>query len=158
MNLARYEELERAQNGVARKVLDIVPQQEAWTAQQIHSESARLGRHLERRVLDGCLIKLVEAGLVREPQPGRFQRVTPRPTLVRTEAHEAPPVVDSPAPPGPMERRAALAAELRQLSADAEALATRVDDVAVEVEEEMQKLREEGGNLRKLKDLLKSLD
>lgn len=171
MNPARYQELERSQSGVAKKVLAAMPLQEPWSIQKVMTELMRQGHHIEHRVVLGCVSGLLDSGLIREPSRGTYVRVRVRPTIVEpkvaldvTSLVAASPtgsIAPAAVPPrkeeGHMDKLAALAADLRKLSADAATLAGRVDDVAVEVEEAMQKLRDDGGKLNALRELLKGV-
>jgi hypothetical protein len=168
MNHGRQQELERGLNGVAKKVLALVPIQEPWEPSRIHREALREGHHIERRVVDGCLSALVSSGLVREPSPGVFIRIRPKPIAVPEFKETTTPmgVLTAPATvtqheprkEGTLDKLAQLAGDLRKLSNEAAHLASRVEDAAVEVEEERLRLREEAGKMRELKALLKSLD
>jgi hypothetical protein len=76
LSIARQRVLLSSQTAVAKKVFELVPIQEAWTAQEIQGALQRATRSsMDFRLLGGCLNTLKEAGLVAEPKPGHFERV-----------------------------------------------------------------------------------
>ena len=167
MNNVRLAEIERSITGVAKKVLAAVPAASTWTLREIHSELSRSGTNVERRVMDGCVNSLKESGLVREPEAGKFIRVLPK---VKDEPSAAPQLASMPAISGrvdvtgaqhrsqePLDELAECAAAVRDLAKVAIALASRIEEVAVGVEERTLAIREESAKLRQLQELLKSL-
>lgn len=163
--------LEGGLNGVAKKVLDAVPIEEPWTRGSIYGELLRNGRTIEHRVIDGCLSKLKDIGLVREPSPGMWMRVKARPKLesvptikeptpaahaVKQETQVAEPTQE-PKTKDAVDRLADLAESMRTLSKLAEETARQLDAVALEVVDQLDKASQDGARLRQLQALLKGL-
>lgn len=76
MTPAKYQSALNSQSAIAKKVLEMVPIQEAWSRNEIASNLRRVTKSSpDVAVLDGCLIRLKDAGLIRERQTGLYQRV-----------------------------------------------------------------------------------
>lgn len=162
MNESRMQELERGLNNQAQKVLDVVPIEEPWEAKKIQLELARLNKHTERRVIDGCLVHLISMSLVKEPKPGHFQRVASKPKVeaaspIKVVPALQPPraVAPSPVAPEPLDEFGACAVALRQLSIDASKLADRIEAAALAAEDRVQVHLADSTKLRQLQALLK---
>jgi hypothetical protein len=171
MQAAKMERIEKSVSGIARKVLDAVPVSEPWPASKIIGEMVRMtSSSPDFKIVMGCLSTLADQGLVREPKKGEFQRVKPRPALSAvstpdglaeepTEPTEPTKLADDLplAPAEPMDRLASLAGTLRELSAKVTAMAKEVEDVALSVEERIQRIHADTEKLRQLQSLLKSI-
>lgn len=162
MNESRVQELERGLNNQAQKVLSAVPIEQAWEPKQIHAELARINRHTERSVVDGCLLHLKAIGLVKETKPGHWLRVSARPKAETQPAikigpalQRAPAESPPPAPVDPLDELGACAAALRQLACDANSLADRLDAAAIAAEDRVQAHLADSNKLRQLQALLK---
>lgn len=75
MKESRQQQLLQGNTGLAKKVFEFVPMQEAWSAQTINqamrtSSSTTAAHHAVR----ACLGDMKDQGLIREPKPGYFQR------------------------------------------------------------------------------------
>ena len=94
------------QTAIARKVFDFVPIQDAWAANKIVSEMIRCGLpRIDFRTIEGCLHRLKDAGLVKEPERGAFQRVMPRteaPKVQLQVCSSTGPAPGSPTPATPL--------------------------------------------------------
>lgn len=163
MNYAKQQAAEKNLTGIARKVLDCVPIQEAWTSAQIQSELRRNGVTPERRIVEGCLDSLKSYKLVREPIQGQFQRVPARQKMdikqselvALTEETKVfmPAQIQTRAPDiakDPLSRMAELSKALRSIAAEAE-------DIALEMEARAHQLQNDTAKLRQLQQLLKGL-
>lgn len=171
MNASKLARVESGLNTMARKVLEAVPKKEVWTKSQIARELHRSGSSSAGRdVVDGCLNTLKESGLIREPEHGSFIRVSTRePTVVTVtkkpfttptakEENEPMPTIptraDAAAPVSPepdtLSRLANLGALLRRA-------ADECDAIALDVESRVQAAKQDGEQLRQLKQLLKSI-
>ena len=166
MTAARIRILENQQTGVAKKVYGAVPINEAWPSRQIVMELSRQGQVRDFSIIEGCLNTLKEIGLIKEPSPGHFQRVKPKPTIEKeTDAMATKPlnpVIPSTSPvkgepTEPMDRLVAIGTKLRGLSQTFIELAEDIDEAALAFEEKASCNDEELAKLRQLKGLLKSL-
>jgi len=166
MNAARLAELENGITAAAKKVLDVVPITEAWAGKQIHLELTRQGRSVDRSHVDGCLQSLKERGLVREPDVGMWIRVSAKPKP-KPNLSSVPPVNPSimaqadaaeKAATDPLDRLAALAQSLRDLSKMANNLANEIEAAALDVDARIQAASADGAKLRQLQALLKGLE
>ena len=101
MTPSKLNSLLQGQTNLARKVFEVVPIREAWPAIQIRNALKEVERsNADLRVLRGCLGALREAGLVREPETGMFQRADIRtPTLDPERKHPCPKQHPVPGPP-----------------------------------------------------------
>jgi len=169
MNANKLARIESGLNTMARKVLEAVPMQEAWTKAQIAVELRRLGCGAARDVLEGCLATLTDSGLVKEPQRGSFIRVavrqitptapatptTPEEPAVQTNIRPIAAAAANDAPAGTsgadtLTRLANLGALLRRA-------ADECDAIALDVETRVQAAGQDGEKLRQLQALLKSI-
>ncbi len=92
---AQYQSKLDSQSAIARKVLTIVPIQEAWTRQQIHTELHRSTQaSIEGRTVDGCLRALTESGLVREHPANHFTQVRPHEKAPKVEGGQAKSIME----------------------------------------------------------------
>ncbi len=162
---ARARALESGLTSGARKVLDAVPIVEQWTPAQIQAHVARAGSAIERRVVDGCLMQIVDAGLAKMPRPGYYQRVPARaePPIDNTKAPNNETYVCSVA--GTLEVAnsgldsfARLAQRLREASQAMASLATEIEELGLETEARIEKAGAATGALRQLRDMLAKVE
>lgn len=167
MNAARLQEAERSLNGAAKKVLDCVPFGDPLSMGRIVGLLAERGQKFDPRVVQGCLAALLDSGLVREAAAGTYQRVAipaKRVTLkvaAPAEPAEAAQAAAGPAPDAPRDTLAKLAdmaAATRAAAADLTQLADRLDDLAIEVEERIQAVKDRTAKLEQLSALLRDLN
>lgn len=171
MNPARMEEATKSLSGIAKHVLDATPKMEVWTTQQICTEIRRAGRNIETTIVMGCLGTLVRQGLVQEKPSGHFIRVMPKqkapppPTLQVVQA-PVPEAAEQPASQaaatpqrddGTLAKLAELSNALRASAESLENFANDLDDVAIEVEERIQKINADSEKLSQLRALLKGI-
>ncbi|MES2973391.1 MAG: hypothetical protein V4757_07270 [Pseudomonadota bacterium] len=154
MNEAKFSMTERSLTHTARKVFESVPIAEAWTRHQITSELTRKGISLSPNVVSGCLDSLRGQGLIREPDRGLFSRVQVRVAAPdpKPEGNVVPITIT--ATPKP---KASPIAILATISKDLRAVADRIDEAALEIEEHQQNQDGETKKLRQLQALLKDL-
>lgn len=149
MTPGRFARLTQGLNGVARKVLEAVPIQEAWTAAQINTELHRVGARMDHQTLEGCLERLRRIKLVSEPAPGAFTRVpvriSDRPDP--DELDEEDTVANSTTP---FDKLAQLTQQMRDL-------AKALEDVALEIQAEIEREQNKTAKLRQLQAALKEL-
>lgn len=152
LSIARQRVLVSNQTAVAKKVFELVPIQEAWTAQQIQGALQRTTRStLDFRLLGGCLNTLKEAGLVAEPQPGHFERVKLR------EAITVPGKTFEPLVPLDITKQATSADLLIELADRARKLANDLEAAASVIREENETNAASLEKLVQLKALFKQL-
>lgn len=164
MNQARLRAAEQSLNGMARKVLDVVPRDESWPVGRICNELARKGSNPDVRVVTGCLSTLRDDGLVREPQPKHFIRVMtkpkPKPELAvmpSVEKTKEENKVRAEETPDPLESLTLLARSARETARQLVDMAADIEGIADKVDKEVQRIREDTGKLRQLKALLKDI-
>ena len=86
MNPSRLHSIEQGLSGVAKKVLDATPIEEAWPAYRIQTEIKRVsGSQIESKTVLGCLSTLVDQGLVKEI--GTRQQTFQRAAIRERSAH-----------------------------------------------------------------------
>lgn len=160
MNQTRVEALLSAQSNTAKRVYEVVPIQEPWSARQVMAEMLRLGKtsRIDQRVLDGCLGALVEAGLVRALPQGMFVRAPVRPSPSRPAPDEAPPPPpEAPLAPGTLAHFSHIAEQLRDLAARANTLAGAIESAALAADERVEQAQAGTEKLRQLKTLLSEI-
>lgn len=170
MNTARLDEAARSISGVAKAVMEATPKTEPWTGPQICGELRRIGKNIETTVVMGCLNTLTKQGLVQEKPAGQFLRVTPKakapppPTLQvvqpkQADAEPAPQPASEPTSTdrGTLTKLAELSTKLRASADELLQFADAIDDVAIEVEERIQKINADSEKLGQLRALLKGI-
>ena len=172
MTPAKLAQAEQSVNGIALKVLEATPKQEPWPLNKIIGELKRQGCSIGPDVALGCLSTMAKTGLVREPEPRCFIRVTAKertvdlavvPVKAVKPAKPAPEPEPAPAAPEPASERdtlaklADLAAGVRVMAQQFTDLARAIDDVAIEVEERIAKSNEDSTKLAQLRALLKGI-
>ena len=164
MNESRQQQMLVGQSAIARKVFEIVPIQESWAASEIYGALRAANTAADTCTVRRCLGELKDAGLIREPAGGKFQRdaATPKPKKepVMTQAAK-PTVVLIKTPEGALDVLAALSGEVVSLSDEfskrMKALAGRIEEVALSVEAERESNAEAMAKLKQFQDLLKGL-
>lgn len=147
------------QSAIAKKIFEIVPIQGPQNAQWIASAlRGATHRPADLNILKGCLNTLKEAGLIREPKPGYFQR-DPKPVAEQKEATQEFTVADDvlPASLTLLERIAMQAARLRAGGLVLLDVADELETIAIEVEEQKKGDSEAAEKLRTLQSVLKGL-
>jgi len=165
MNHAKYQQLVSGQTSIAQKVLTVVPLATEWDSRQIRSELLRVTRSApDLRIVEGCLRKLVEAGLVKELAREMYRRTPVPPAPVPTapvqpiEAEEETLVpIKEPAAPSAFDRLAAVAASLRNAGATLTKAAAEIEDIALQAQQQIEDERNKAGKYRQLGSLLKEL-
>lgn len=165
MNHAKYQQLVEGQSSIAQKVLSVVPFREEWDSRQIRAELFRQTHSApDLRVVEGCLRKLVDAGLVKELPRQLYQRSIP----------PKPPAPPAPAPPRPQskavqerpvptsseideqafDRLARAGASLRDLAAQLAKVANEFEEAALAAQQQIQDERKKSQRFHQLKRLL----
>lgn len=166
MSESRVVQLLAGQSSIARKVFPHVPIQESWSAHDIQiaaltANATSVAVHAVRRALN----EMKDAGIIREPTGGRFQRdaysAKPAKEIVMPVATKEPVVAIKKPEVQALDALASLSAEVVALSDDISArmkrLAGRIEEVALSVEVEREGNAEALGKLKQLQSLLKSL-
>ena len=165
MNESRQQQILAGQSSIAQKVFTLVPIQAAWSNHEIHgaaltAKATGASPYAIRRALG----ELKEAGLIREPVGGKFQRdaATPKPIkeqAVTQVAKQA--VVSIKKSEGALDVLASLSGEVVNLADDfskrMKVLATRIEEVALSVEAERETNAAAVGKLKQLQELLKGI-
>lgn len=154
MNNARMRAIEQGLSGIAKKVLEAVPIENEWTTSQIITEMRRVtGAYPDKHVVDGCISALMDSKLIKEASHGHYTRVMSKP---EPEPQSQPMLVSvsqpvpEPQPEMPMDRLAKLAEDLRKL-------ATTAEDIALDIEAQIQKARADTAKFKQLQELLKGV-
>ena len=146
MNESRQQQILAGQSSIAQKVFGYVPIQTSWSSHDIHGAvSAANATGASAYAIRRALGKLKDAGLIREPAGGKFQRdaATPKPKKepVMTQATKST-VVSIKKSEGALDVLAALSGEVVSLSEEfskrMKALAGRIEEVALSVEAERE--------------------
>jgi len=161
----RQQQLLHGQSSIARKVFEFVPIQDVWSTHEIHNASlavnaTTVSSYAVRRALG----ELKDAGLIREPISGKFQRdsatAKPKKEVAMTQPSK-PTVVAIKKPEGALDVLAALSGEVVSLSEEfgkrMKAMAARIEEVALSVEAERESNAEALGKLKQLQALLKGI-
>jgi len=161
MTPARFQSVFSGQSTVAKKIFEMVPIQEAWAPVQISSALTRVTKStVDRRVLDGCLTALKDAGLIKEPRRGEFQRIEVREKeeakVPKTEVATFVGTIAS-TPKSPIAILSTIAARLGAVNDEVKKIASDIETAALVIEEDMTENEENLGKLRQLQSILKSL-
>lgn len=160
---SRQQQLLAGQSAISRKVFEIVPIQESWTVTDIHSALRAANVGAESRSVRRCLFELRDLGLIREHASGTFQR---SPTAIKSKSE---PVMSQPASKtvasikkpesGALDALASLSAEVVGLSGEfskrMNALAARIEEVALSVEAEREGNAETIAKAKRLQEIMK---
>lgn len=162
----RQQVLLAGQSSIAQKVFGYVPIQEAWSAHDIHgatiaANATGASAHAIRRALG----ELKDAGIIREPVGGKFQRDAFTPKISRDPVMTKPAsntvVAIKKTEVGALDALAALSGEVISLSDDIgqrmKKLAARIEEVALSVAAEQEGNAEALGKLKQLQSLLKGI-
>ena len=132
---------EKQQTSVARKVFSVVPITEPWSWQQIMAELRRNQLNIEKIVVGGCLNALKQAGLVKEPSPGHFQRVQLREKISTQQTKESPMATEKPNPK-PSDAIAGVAVALRKAADELDYLIIAMEEQTSSHNGELLKVRQ----------------
>jgi len=156
MSTLRLKTLIDQQSGIAKKVYECVPVNEAFDAKRICTELARSGSAPDLHIVNGCLKALKDAGVISEMQ-GLFQRVKVR--ADNNSIKQVIPPMNEPEPisKDPLDKLAAAASHLRSLNKVIEGIALEIEDAALLLEDKNTEGDAEVKKLRQLADLLKTL-
>ncbi|MDR6447464.1 hypothetical protein J2794_003580 [Paraburkholderia terricola] len=161
MTPAKYQSALNSQSAIAKKVLEMVPIQDAWSRSEIASHLRRVTKSSpDVAVLDGCLVRLKDAGLIRERQTGFYQRVEIREREVLHVATETKTELngDAGAPAkSPIDILSGLAERARSLATSVVVLASDIETAALTIEQGNAESNANLDKLRQLQALLKSL-
>lgn len=181
MNESRQQRLLEGQTSTTRKVYEHVPIREAWLegdiARAMYGGHLRIGLHTIR----ACLLDLKDAGLIKEAQRNRYQRVavikketkTTKTAPVQLPANEAtmpataktpdsaPSATSAPSAATPLELLGVIGTDLTLLGVEfigrIKAMAARVDEVALLVEAEREADKAKMNKVHQLRALMKDL-
>ena len=166
MSESRVAQLLAGQSSIARKVFQHVPIQDSWSTHDIHSaamaaNSTTVSSYAVRRALG----ELNEAGIIREPVGGKFQRDAFSPKSKKEPA--MPKVANDTAVSikkpqvGALDALALLSGEVVSLADELgnrlRKLAGRIEEVALSVEAEREGNAESLKKLKQLQSILKSI-
>lgn len=174
MNHARFTAIHAGMTSVAKKVYEVTPIAESWSAGQICQELLRTGSSVDPRVISGCISALVHAGIVLQQGPDAYRRTPVRPKPERaaplaqpetmakpTPTTTPPPAVPAAAkltdPAGPIDKLGALSSRVSNMVELLQALAIDIDTAALEIEEQIQAKNAETAKLRQLQALLREM-
>jgi hypothetical protein len=152
-------------NAPVKKVYEAVPASEAWTSTQIIGEISRLGYSMrDSKAIIGCLDTLKRQGLIQEPERGSFIRVEVKETTTfdkfieetkeKTMANSKPVTQIK---QSNLDRLISLSEKANGLAAQMKSMATELENVALEIEAEIQENSTSSQKLKQLQELLKGL-
>ncbi|MQU61118.1 hypothetical protein GHO26_25605 [Pseudomonas helleri] len=165
MNESRQQQILAGQSSIAQKVFTLVPIQAAWSNHEIHgaaltAKATGASPYAIRRALG----ELKEAGLIREPVGGKFQRDAATQKTIKEQAVTQvakQTVVSMKKPEGALDVLASLSGEVVNLADDfskrMKALADRIEEVALSVESERESNAAAVSKLKQLQELLKGI-
>ena len=163
MNESRQQQMLAGQSSIAQKVFGYVPIQTSWSVPAIHAAvQAAKTTGAAAPAIRRALGELKDAGLIREPVAGKFQRdaATPKPKKEQVVTQVAKQtVVSIKKPEGALDVLAALSGEVVSLSEEfskrMKALAGRIEEVALSVEAERESNAEAIVKARRLQEALR---
>ena len=160
----RFKQMFNTLNAPVKKVYEAVPVSEAWTTTQIIGEISRLGYSMrDSKAIIGCLDTLKRQGLIQEPERGSFVRVEVKAieTYVKF-MEETKEKIMATKPVTQMkqtnlDRLISLSEKANGLAAQMKAMATELENVALEIEAEIQENSTSAQKLKQLQELLKGV-
>ena len=160
----RFKQMFNTLNAPVKKVYEAVPVSEAWTTTQIIAEISRLGYSMrDSKAIIGCLDTLKRQGLIQEPERGSFVRVEVKAieTYVKF-IEETKEKIMATKPVTQMkqtnlDRLISLSEKANGLAAQMKSMATELENVALEIEAEIQENSTSAQKLKQLQELLKGV-
>ena len=162
----RFKQMFNVLNAPVKKVYEAVPVSEAWTSTQIIGEISRLGYSMrDSKAIIGCLDTLKRQGLIQEPERGCFIRVEVKETATTfdkfiEETKEKTMATSKPVTQikqSNLDRLISLSEKANGLAAQMKAVATELENVALEIEAEIQENSTSAQKLKQLQELLKGV-
>lgn len=161
----RFKQMFNVLNAPVKKVYEAVPVSEAWTSTQIIAEISRLGYSMrDSKAIIGCLDTLKRQGLIQEPERGSFIRIEVKETTTfdkfieetkgKTMATSKPVTQIK---QSNLDRLISLSEKANGLAAQMKAMATELENVALEIEAEIQENSTSAQKLKQLQELLKGV-
>lgn len=153
MNEITLANKEQSLSGIERKVLEAVPIGESWQAQAVYAELKRCGHVIGLPAVMGVLAKLCDVGVVKTSDGG-YRRTTRKPRVVAEASppvelrHHAVEIVEEPQDP---------LSKLGRLAATLHDIAKELEDIALEVQAEIDEKGAAGQKLAALKSLLREI-
>lgn len=164
MNAAKQQNILAGQSSLARKVFQVVPIQESWSAHDIfNSLVVAEATGAQFPAIRRGLGELKDAGLIREPVNGHFQRaaITIKPLREQSMPRETKPAVVAINKPNVsvLDTLVVLSGEVISFSDEVgqrmKKLAARIEEVALSVEAEREVNAEALEKFKQLQSLLK---
>ena len=161
----RFKQMFNTLNTPVKKVYEAVPVSEAWTSTQIIAEISRLGYSMrDSKAIIGCLDTLKRQGLIQEPERGSFIRIEVKETTTFDkfieETKEKTMATSKPVTQikqSNLDRLISLSEKANGLAAQMKAMATELENVALEIEAEIQENSTSAQKLKQLQELLKGV-
>lgn len=154
----------QGQTAIARKVYEVVPIQEAWSANEIMTALQRTTRSsMDFKIMHGCLRALRDSGLINEPKLGMFQRVSAKEAAAEFLNQKTPtPAKEmkstaSTSPAAPALPKQSAIELLQEIGTRAAQLASDVQVAVAMIEEEMATQSADLAKLAQLQTLLRGL-
>lgn len=160
----RFKQVHNTLNAPVKKVYEAVPASEAWTSTQIIGEVSRLGYSMrDSKAIIGCLDTLKRQGLIQEPERGSFIRIEVKEITTldkfldetKEKTMAAKPVTQI--KQTNLDRLISLSEKANGLAAQMKAMATELENVALEIEAEIQENTASAQKLKQLQELLKGV-
>lgn len=164
MNQKKQSALLRKQTIVAKRIFELIPIQEPVSKNSIVAECRRQGHTADKRIVEGVLDSLVGDGLVKEPRLGEFVRAPVSkpvivPTLKEHHKEEAPVTkavsITKNKTLEPTEELLRLAEIAEGLSNEVQALAEKINEASLSLEEKMASDQKELELFRQFKAMMK---
>ena len=161
----RFKQMFNVLNAPVKKVYEAVPVSEAWTSTQIIAEISRLGYSMrDSKAIIGCLDTLKRQGLIQEPERGSFIRIEVKETTTFDkfieETKEKTMATSKPVTQikqSNLDRLISLSEKANGLAAQMKSMATELENVALEIEAEIQENSTSAQKLKQLQELLKGV-
>jgi hypothetical protein len=153
MNKKRFLSSYQNLSSVEQRVYDGVPQDCEWGETQMMSELQRQGRNIGPDQFRRCLMRLKDAGLVRQTSGGKWQRVpvhSDSPKKSKSAEEEAPQLANKIEP-----KQMSTLEKLAEMAQSLVLIAKEIELIALEIEEKQSSTDEEVEKMRQFKALLK---
>jgi len=148
-------------SSAATKVFEVVPIQTAWSQNEIYRTLNEITRStMDTHIFRGCLNTLKEAGLIREPSRGHFQKIAIKEKKEKDMTSPSPktaPLALPTKPTKPDQPKANPLDLLSDIAGKLRAVADDIDSAAIAIDESIAESAENLGKLKQLQSILKSL-
>lgn len=162
MNQGRFQSIYNGLPQNMKKVYDVVPIKDVWGESYIMSELSRQGlSYSGEKSCIGILNRLKDLGLVKEVEPGKFQRIAVTAKVVKQEQNNQPQpqkieeIMVTKTQQSPIAQLNDLAMQAIQIANLCKKLSSDIETAAINIDDHIAFTSKDSIKLKQLQDLLK---